>query len=422
MCRKTIDPSTASSAQLKIAKALMKQQPPHDEQQESRKRKESASLPSVQMKLSRPAVPATSTTALRPADIFSADDDDDPAIESASATVDGSRTGSRTAAPHASSNNTAVSRSVNPADCVAPTPSFANSRPVAIKDEKTRASTSAASSRTFQEHKRSSRWGQREKKSVSTAQHASPAEPQPSDIVICRLVLLMESIAGSSSSEANSAMGAELELEQLRAQMKARAKALLAIERLGLPTPAADSAADIEREIAEGPTWEHRRRQAEIERLSSNTDAADAAPDADIDGGPKRHLSAYLPVGYDEALRNPREEESDYAASKLTEQNRGFQLLAKMGWTEGKGLGATQQGIVAPIKQGRSADDHQGLGADGETQPADAFDAYRRRMMEAYRHRPNPFVSPRRRHLALSPLPPRLLTPTVLQKNPRRPY
>lgn len=42
---------------------------------------------------------------------------------------------------------------------------------------------------------------------------------------------------------------------------------------------------------------------------------------------------------------------SDYAEFKLTEDNVGYQMLKKAGWTEGSGLGSKGQGITAPINK-----------------------------------------------------------------------
>ncbi len=42
---------------------------------------------------------------------------------------------------------------------------------------------------------------------------------------------------------------------------------------------------------------------------------------------------------------------SDYREHKLTEDNVGFKLLQKAGWTEGAGLGAKEEGIIAPINK-----------------------------------------------------------------------
>lgn len=90
---------------------------------------------------------------------------------------------------------------------------------------------------------------------------------------------------------------------------------------------------------------------------------------------------------------------SDYKAHKLTDDNIGYQMLQKAGWKEGSGLGTSGSGIVAPINKGRQSFDQSGLGTEqpGEVdKDDDAFETYRKRMMLAYRFRPNPLNNPRR--------------------------
>merc|ERR1712045_259867 len=99
-----------------------------------------------------------------------------------------------------------------------------------------------------------------------------------------------------------------------------------------------------------------------------------------------------------EAIKSGQEyvDESDYAAQKLKQDNLGFKMLQRMGWNEGTGLGADRQGITAPIGRGQQSADKKGLGINNPhnlEQGDDEFDAYRKRMMLAYRFRPNPLVS-----------------------------
>ena len=42
---------------------------------------------------------------------------------------------------------------------------------------------------------------------------------------------------------------------------------------------------------------------------------------------------------------------SDYKEFKITCENVGFQMLQKMGWKEGEGLGPEGQGIKAPVNK-----------------------------------------------------------------------
>lgn len=42
---------------------------------------------------------------------------------------------------------------------------------------------------------------------------------------------------------------------------------------------------------------------------------------------------------------------SDYKEFKLKEDNIGFQMLQKFGWSEGQGLGSSGTGIVEPVNK-----------------------------------------------------------------------
>ncbi|KAK7080456.1 SURP and G-patch domain-containing protein 1 [Halocaridina rubra] len=153
-------------------------------------------------------------------------------------------------------------------------------------------------------------------------------------------------------------------------------------------------------EDTEGGTWEHKRRAKEM------ADTHMKAQELTTNAEGKHHIGDFLPP--DElakfmekyrALKEGRDPDlSDYQEHKLTEDNIGYRMLKSMGWTEGMGLGAEGKGITTPVNQsGRS--ENQGLGVerpDSLTDADDEYDAYRKRMMLAYRFRPNPLNNPRR--------------------------
>lgn len=76
-------------------------------------------------------------------------------------------------------------------------------------------------------------------------------------------------------------------------------------------------------------------------------------------GQGKHHLGDFLPpdelqkfMEKYEALRDGRTPDlSDYKEFKLTENNIGYQMLTKLGWTEGQGLGPNESGITAPVNK-----------------------------------------------------------------------
>jgi len=90
---------------------------------------------------------------------------------------------------------------------------------------------------------------------------------------------------------------------------------------------------------------------------------------------------------------------SDYRKNKITEGNVGYQMLQKAGWESGKGLGSEGQGIKAPVNRGDTSSNNLGVGAAKPQEVKaddDAIEQYRKRMMLAYRYRPNPLNNPRR--------------------------
>lgn len=54
---------------------------------------------------------------------------------------------------------------------------------------------------------------------------------------------------------------------------------------------------------------------------------------------------------YDAVKNNKMPDLSDYKEFKLKEDNVGFQLLQKLGWKEGTGLGAEGNGILEPVNK-----------------------------------------------------------------------
>lgn len=107
--------------------------------------------------------------------------------------------------------------------------------------------------------------------------------------------------------------------------------------------------------------------------------------------------------------------EADYESQKLTADNLGYQMLLKSGWKEGTSLGAVSTSnnsssgvlssagaetrLTAPLNAAGQSTESVGLGIHATHEPEaqdNEFDQYRKRMMLAYRFRPNPLNNPRR--------------------------
>ncbi|XP_037563122.1 SURP and G-patch domain-containing protein 1-like isoform X1 [Dermacentor silvarum] len=154
-------------------------------------------------------------------------------------------------------------------------------------------------------------------------------------------------------------------------------------------------------EETDGGTWEHKKRAMEMEKTRAWAD------ELTLLGKGKHHIGDFLPPEelekfmekYDALKEGRTPDLSDYKEFKLTEENVGYQMLQKLGWTEGQGLGADGGGIVAPVNKGLQPVDNAGLGQgrpDDVKAGDDEYEAYRKRMMLAYRFRPNPLNNPRR--------------------------
>uniref|UniRef100_A0A1A9Z8H5 G-patch domain-containing protein n=1 Tax=Glossina pallidipes TaxID=7398 RepID=A0A1A9Z8H5_GLOPL len=150
-------------------------------------------------------------------------------------------------------------------------------------------------------------------------------------------------------------------------------------------------------EDVDGGTWEHKLRQAEMEATRAWATALTKQSEG------KHHIGDFLPPEelkkfmeqYEAKKSNRQPDLSDYKEYKLKEDNKGFQMLQKLGWKEGQGLGQDGEGIVDPINKGPQREGNQGLGVQNAASPEECdneYDAYRKRMMLAYRFRPNPLV------------------------------
>ncbi|XP_063770611.1 SURP and G-patch domain-containing protein 2 isoform X2 [Pseudophryne corroboree] len=99
-----------------------------------------------------------------------------------------------------------------------------------------------------------------------------------------------------------------------------------------------------------------------------------------------------VPIEYDRPRgrgynRKKKPVDLEFANKKITQQNVGFQMLSKMGWQEGQGLGSGGSGIKNPIKVG-SVSAGEGLGVkvrETTESTSDNYDAFRQRMMHIYK-------------------------------------
>ncbi|KAJ1085660.1 hypothetical protein NDU88_005788 [Pleurodeles waltl] len=91
------------------------------------------------------------------------------------------------------------------------------------------------------------------------------------------------------------------------------------------------------------------------------------------------------PKGRPAQKKKPEKRDLEYANKKLTDKNVGFQMLSKMGWKEGEGLGSEGAGIKDPVKVGTTSRG-EGLGG-ANSKKEDTFDSFRQRMMQMYKHK-----------------------------------
>lgn len=157
---------------------------------------------------------------------------------------------------------------------------------------------------------------------------------------------------------------------------------------------------DSDEEI-DGGTWEHKKRKTEMQKTLRKAESLTEQARG------KHHMADFLPpeelARFQEKVKAIKEgriaDLSDYAEFKLKDDNIGYKLLQKAGWQEGKGLGSEGKGIKEPINKGSTSFDNSGVGATKVQEVAKddtEFDVYRKRMMLAYKFRPNPLNNPRR--------------------------
>ncbi|KAM5192170.1 SURP and G-patch domain-containing protein 1 [Mantella aurantiaca] len=159
-----------------------------------------------------------------------------------------------------------------------------------------------------------------------------------------------------------------------------------------------DSDEEVDNEFG---TWEHQLRRMEMDKTREWAEQLTEM------GRGKHFIGDFLPpdeldkfMETFKALKEGREPDySEYKEFKLTVENIGYQMLMKMGWKEGDGLGTEGQGIKNPVNKGSTAVDGAGFGIDRPAELSktdDEYEAFRKRMMLAYRFRPNPLNNPRR--------------------------
>ncbi|CAG8515124.1 5155_t:CDS:2 [Acaulospora colombiana] len=153
-----------------------------------------------------------------------------------------------------------------------------------------------------------------------------------------------------------------------------------------------------EDEITEGGTWEHKKRAEEMKKTAEQA----ALLTAQAEAKRAHHIADFLPKEelekFEQKVKAVKTggstpEYEDYASNKLDQSNIGFKMLMKQGWQAGTGLGKSGEGIAAPINKADSRPANAGLGQskpEGVEEEDDEFEIYRKRMMLAYRFRPNP--------------------------------
>ncbi|CAM9122712.1 unnamed protein product [Scytosiphon promiscuus] len=146
------------------------------------------------------------------------------------------------------------------------------------------------------------------------------------------------------------------------------------------------------KQVEEERQKEKEQRKVEEERKSAGKDGAAAGGQRDRG---RRNRDGGFAAGGSQGLRAKQaqlELESDMQGREkvLGEENIGHNLLKKMGWSEGTGLGSSRSGMVEPIS-GSGQMDKAGIGGgEGAVKKKtaaeqDAFEAYRRNKSYSFR-------------------------------------
>lgn len=244
-----------------------------------------------------------------------------------------------------------------------------------------------------QKRKRRSRWGPEEEKAEPAHVHTVTLQE------FSRRMVGSDTMNAEQIEQIREQRELNMMYELILAQKKAQEAALMA-ELPGVKVKPKYEY-DSDEETDEHGTWEHKNRMMEMEATKEWAETLTEA------GRGKHHIGDFLPPDELErfmetfkALKEGRTPDfSDYKEFKLTCENIGYQMLQKLGWQEGEGLGSEGQGILNPVNKGNVSVDGRGIGIerpDGLSKEDDEFDAYRKRMMLAYRFRPNPLNNPRR--------------------------
>ena len=124
------------------------------------------------------------------------------------------------------------------------------------------------------------------------------------------------------------------------------------------PKEERDTIEDAERFAIEGGSWEHRKRAKEMLKT------AESAAFATKKGTGLHHISQFLQGAElnkyldesDKRAKGIAVTREDFEDKKLEQNNKGFQMLQKAGWSAGEGLGKAAGGIVAPVNMGGNAE------------------------------------------------------------------